>query len=166
MLQEKNSLYWKRIGLMQVCCLTPQAIEHFMVIISDLKIQALRKFNFTASEASLFYHVRQLSCIAFLMKSKLYLSIMLHCIILMHIPAKIFLNTWSSYKPYLNWNKTITCFKHINNIKCRRLMNDWNFPTFKFPKGCIKILERTIFSICHCYFNIQMCHNFHDYDTF
>lgn len=165
MLQEKNSLYWKRIGLTQVCCLTPQAIEHFMVIISDLKIQALRKFNFTASEASLFYHVRQLSCIAFLMKSKLYLSIMLHCIILMHIPAKIFLNTWSSYKPYLNWNKTITCFKH-NNIKCRRLMNDWNFPTFKFPKGCIKILERTIFSICHCYFNIQMCHNFHDYDTF
>lgn len=56
---------------MQVCCLTPQAIEHFMVIISDLKIQALRKFNFTASEASLFYHVRQLSCIAFLIKSKL-----------------------------------------------------------------------------------------------
>lgn len=87
---------------MQVCCLTPQAIEHFMVIISDLKIQALRKFNFTASEASLFYHVRQLSCIAFLMKSKLYLSIMLHCIILMHIPAKIVLNTRSSYKPYLN----------------------------------------------------------------
>lgn len=165
MLQEKNSLYWKRIGLMQVCCLTPKAIEHFMVIISDLKIQALRKFNFTASEASLFYHVRQLSCIAFLMKSKLYLSIMLHCIILMHIPAKIVLNTRSSYKPYLNWNKTITCFKH-NNIKCRRLMNDWNFPTFKFPKGCIKILERTIFSICHCNFNIQMCHNFHDYDTF
>lgn len=89
-LLEKN---WPHAGLLFD---TTGNIEHFMVIISDLKIQALRKFNFTASEASLFYHVRQLSCIAFLMKSKLYLSIMLHCIILMHIPAKIFLNTWSS----------------------------------------------------------------------
>lgn len=43
---------------------------------------------------------------------------------------------------YLNWNKTIHCFKH-NNIKCRKLMNDWYSPTFKFPKGCIKIQNST-----------------------
>lgn len=52
---------------MQVCWLTPQAIEHLIVIISDLKIQALRKVIFTAFD----YHVCQLSCIAFLIKSKL-----------------------------------------------------------------------------------------------
>lgn len=156
MLQEKNSLHWKRIGLMQVCCLTPQAIEHFIVIISDLKIQALRKFNFTASEASLFYHVRQLSCIAFLMKSKLYLSIMLHCIILMHIPAKIFLNTWSSYEPYLNWNKTITCFKH-NNIKSKKLMNDWYFPIyFQLSKRMHKNTEKNHF------FNLSLLFQYSD----
>lgn len=161
MLQEKNSLYWKRIGLMQVCCLTPQAIEHFMVIISDLKIQALRKVIFTALWLSCTPTI--MDC--FLIKSKLsqYNAALynFHA----YIPAKIFSNTWSSIEPYLNWNKTITCFKH-NNIKSKKLMNDWYFPTFNFPKGWIKILERTIFSICHCYFNIQMCHNFHDYGTF